>query len=65
MHGLRCVAPTCPWAPSSTDDESSVLGLEFDFIWQLRVFKKHFGDANALGIPNSNDSRFGNHVITL
>jgi hypothetical protein len=65
MHRFRRVCPTGPRLACCTDDQSTPLGLELDFVRQLRVLQQHLGYSYALGVPDLDDPRSGDHVITV
>jgi hypothetical protein len=65
VHRPGRLGPSRAGTTRGANDEPTVFGLKFDFGRQLSVIEQHFGNADAFGVADSDDSRLGDHVITL
>ena len=50
---------------SGSHDQPPMFSLQFDFVWQLRLFKQPLRHTDAPRVANPNDSSLYDHVITL
>ncbi len=64
-HGACCLGPAGSGAPDALDNQPPQLGVQLDFVGQLRLIQKDFRDADATGVADANDTGLGGHVTTL
>jgi hypothetical protein len=47
------------------DDDPPRLGVQLNFLGQLRLVQQDFRDTNPTGVADANDAGLGRHVTTL
>jgi hypothetical protein len=50
---------------SGSYDQPSMLSLQFDFVWQLRMFKQALRHADATRVADTDDPSLCDHVTTV
>ena len=50
---------------SGSYDQPSMLSLQFDFVWQLRLFKQAFRHTDAPRVADTDDPGLRYHVTTV
>ena len=65
VHGLGGRGPTRSWPMCGSDDQPTMLRLEFNLVRQLRLFEQSLGHADTARIADADNAGLGNHVTTL
>src|SRR5690606_36448143 len=58
VSGLRSLCPARTWAGSRSDDDTTLLGVEFDLIAESGLLQERLGDSNSAGVADGNDAAF-------